>query len=134
MRLQLGDDFGARVTTLRYVALNPVRERLVAQAKDWLWSSTCTLVVGEDDHVVTVAPSIERVAYFAAFPGESFDEALIYAALRQAESNGRLVWSKAWLGEMGKRTGLALAPQKRGLRARTASRNELGYIGTEAPA
>jgi len=102
------------VTALRYVALNPVRARLARRPEDWAWSSTRALIAGEDDHVVRVAPALERVGNFAAFLGEAFDEALSYAALRKAECVGRPVGSVEWLADMEARTGLALAPQKRG--------------------
>lgn len=102
------------VTALRYIALNPVRARLVARAEDWRWSSTRALLAGQDDHVVTVAPALERVGDFAAFLGEPFDEALTYAALRKAESVGRPVGSPEWLADMEARLGRPLAPQKRG--------------------
>jgi putative transposase len=102
------------VTALRYVALNPVRARLVAKPEDWPWSSTRALIAGEDDHVVQVAPALERTGDFAAFLGEEFDEALTYAALRKAESVGRPVGSPEWLEEMEQRTGLTLKPQRRG--------------------
>ena len=102
------------VTALRYVALNPVRARLVARAEDWAWSSTRALIAGADDHVVSVAPALERVGDFAAFLGEEFDEALSYAALRKAESVGRPVGSAAWLADMEARTGKVLVAGKRG--------------------
>lgn len=102
------------VSALRYVALNPVRARLVDRAQDWEWSSTRALISGKDDHVVKVAPALERVGNFAAFLGQPFDETLSYAALRKAESVGRPVGSPEWLADMEARTGLTLAPQKRG--------------------
>ena len=102
------------VTALRYVALNPVRARLVARAEDWAWSSTRALIAGADDHVVTVAPALERVGDFAAFLGEDFNEALSYAALRKAESVGRPVGSSEWLVEMEERSGKTLRAGKRG--------------------
>jgi len=102
------------VIALRYIALNPVRARLVARAEDWRWSSTRALLAGADDHVVTVAPALERVGDFAAFLGEDFDEALSYAALRKAESIGRPIGSPEWLSDMEARTGRALAPKRRG--------------------
>ena len=104
------------VTALRYVALNPVRARLVKRPEDWAWSSTRALLAGADDHVVTVAPALERVGDFAAFLGEDFDEALSYAALRKAESVGRPVGSQEWLAEMEELSGKKFAPQKRGPR------------------
>jgi putative transposase len=102
------------VSALRYVALNPVRARLVDRAQDWRGSSTAAHIAGKDDGFVTVAPALERVGDFAAFLGEPFDEALTYAALRKAESVGRPVGSKDWLAAMEARSGLTLAPRKRG--------------------
>ena len=84
------------------------------RAEDWRWSSTAAHFSGKDDHVVTVAPAIERVGDFAAFLGEPFDEAMTYAALRKAESVGRPAGSREWLDDMDARTGLTLAPAKRG--------------------
>jgi putative transposase len=102
----------------RYVALNPVRARLVARAEDWAWSSTRALIAGKDDHVVAVAPVLERVGEFAAFLGQEFDEDVGYAALRRAETIGRPVGSAAWLAAMEARSGRVLAPGKRGRPAR----------------
>ena len=102
------------VTALRYVALNPVRARLVERAEDWHWSSTRAHLAGADDHVVKVAPALERVGDFAAFLGEEFDEALTYAALRRAESVGRPIGSPEWLTDMEARIGRTLAPKPRG--------------------
>jgi putative transposase len=76
------------------------------------------VLAGEDDHVVKVAPALERVGDFAAFLGEEFDEALGYAALRKAESVGRPIGSDEWLAEMEERTGMALRPKRRGPRPR----------------
>jgi putative transposase len=108
------------VTALRYVALNPVRARLVERAEDWRWSSTRAHLAGGDDHVVKVAPALERVGDFAAFLGQPFDEALSYAALRKAESVGRPVGSSEWLTDMEARTGFTLRPQKRGPKPKAA--------------
>jgi putative transposase len=102
------------VAALRYIALNPVRARLVTRCEDWPWSSTRALIAGRDDHVATVAPAIERVGNFSAFLSEDFDEAITYAAIRKAESTGRPIGSPAWLADMEHKTGLVLTPQKRG--------------------
>jgi putative transposase len=102
------------VTALRYVALNPVRARLVTRAADWPWSSTRALLAGADDYVVKVAPALDRVGDFAAFLSEDIDEALTYAALRKAESVGRPVGSIDWLTDMEQRIGKVLTPGKRG--------------------
>jgi putative transposase len=105
------------VTALRYIALNPVRARLVARAADWAWSSTRALIAGVDDHVVTVTPALERVGDFASFLGQDFDEVQTYAALRKAESVGRPIGSEGWLAEMEARSGKQLVPGKRGRKA-----------------
>jgi putative transposase len=98
----------------RYVALNPVRARLVKRPEDWRWSSVNAHFAGADDHVVQVGPALERVGDFRAFLGEKFDEAMSYAALRKAESVGRPIGSKEWLTDIEAKTGLTLAAQKRG--------------------
>ena len=64
--------------------------------------------------MVKVAPALERVGDFRAFPGEDFDEAFAYATLRHAETIGRPVGSRKWLEDMESRTGLALLAGKRG--------------------
>jgi putative transposase len=106
---------------LRYVALNPVRARLVARAQNWRWSSVQAHIAGQDDHVVTLAPALDRVGNFANFLSEEFDEALAYAALRKAETLGRPVGAKTWLAEMEARTGLSLQPSKRGPKPKNIS-------------
>ena len=86
------------VSALCYVALNPVRARLVERAEDWRWSSAAAHIAGRHDHVVKVASAIECVGDFAAFLCVPFDEVMAYAALRKAESVGHPAGSRAWLG------------------------------------
>jgi putative transposase len=88
------------VYALRYVALNPVRARLVAKAQDWRWSSVRAHLAGVDDPVVSVAPAIARVGNFGSFLDEACDERLTYAALRRAEHIGRPLGSAQWLAEL----------------------------------
>ena len=102
------------VAAFRYVALNPVRARLVRRADDWRWSSTRALIAGGSDGVVDVEPVLNRTGDFTAFLSEAFDEDFTYAALRRAESIGRPVGSTMWLADMEARTGRTLAPGKRG--------------------
>ncbi|WP_309661279.1 transposase [Sphingomonas sp.] len=102
------------VNSLRYVSLNPVRAKLCARAADWRWSSARAHIAGEDDHVVRVAPALERVGDFAAFLDQPFVEAEAYAGLRKAEGVGRPAGSADWIRAMEARTGLKLAPGRRG--------------------
>ncbi len=113
-------DEGHLIAALRYVALNPVRARLVARAQDWPWSSTAALLAGKSDAVVDVAPALARVGDFAGFLDEAFDEAAAYGPLRKAELVGRPVGAPAWIAAMEARTGMALAPRKRGPAAKGA--------------
>ena len=105
---------GHLCAALRYVALNPVRARLVERADDWRWSSVRAHFAEQDDHVVQVTAALARVGDFRAFLGEDFDEAFTYAALRKAETIGRPVGSAAWLEDMVAKTGQQLLPGKRG--------------------
>lgn len=102
------------MAALRYVALNPVRARLVDRAQDWEWSSVRAHLRGKSNRHVRVEPALERIETFAAFLEEPFDEAAAYAPLRKAESVGRPVGSAEWIARMEEKTGLTLAPQKRG--------------------
>jgi len=102
------------VAALRYVALNPVRARLVRRAQDWPWSSTRALIAGRSDKFVDVPPALERVGNFAAFLDQEFDDAPTYASLRKVETIGRPVSTPEWLYDSEQSTGLTLAPQKRG--------------------
>ncbi|MGQ3067957.1 MAG: transposase [Brevundimonas sp.] len=76
------------ITAVRYVALNPVRARLVQSAEHWPWSSVRAHLAGQDDGLVRVAPVLERVERFAdLIAGDADDPA--FAALRAAEGIGR---------------------------------------------
>ena len=66
------------------------------------------------DKFVDVPPALERVGNFAAFLDQEFDDAPTYAALREVEAIGRPVGTPEWLSDIEQRTGLTLAPQKRG--------------------
>ena len=94
----------------RYVALNPVRAGLVWLPEEWRWSSVRAHYGGRDDHVVRVAPALERVGDFRAFLSGAVDEPASYAALRKAEGLGRPLGARDWLVEMEARTGLPLIP------------------------
>src|ERR1700740_613840 len=50
---------------LRYVALSPVRARLVERAVDWPWSSVHAHLAATDDGITALAPVLERYPRFA---------------------------------------------------------------------
>jgi putative transposase len=98
----------------RYVALNPVRARLVERPEEWRWSSVRAHLGGADDGYVTVAPLMECCGgRFADLIAEApAPEAL--AVLRAAETIGRPLGSEVFLDEIARRTGRDARPRKRG--------------------
>jgi putative transposase len=100
---------------VRYVALNPVRARLVEQAEEWPWSSVRAHLAGEDDDLVEVAPVLDRYGDFAAFLGSCEDQQAT-RSLRLAETTGRPVGAAEWLRALEERSGRRLNPRKRGPR------------------
>jgi putative transposase len=114
------------VAAARYVALNPVRARLVARAQDWAWSSARAHLAGRDDGLVCVAPLIERVGRFADLIDAETDHAL-FTALREAEGTGRPLGSAEFVAELERRIGRRLQRQKPGRKANAPTEQlELG--------
>lgn len=101
----------------RYVALNPVRARLVDRAEAWPWSSVRALLAGEDDELVEVAPLLDRYSDFGAFLDGDEDQQAI-SALKRSETTGRPVGDAQWLALIEQQSGRTLAPRKRGPKAR----------------
>ncbi len=101
------------IACARYVETNPVRARLVRQARDWRWSSARAHLSGRDDGLVSVAPLMKRIddwrAFLAAGPS---DEAL--EAIRKSEHTGRPLGKAAFVERLEARLGRTLARQKPG--------------------
>jgi putative transposase len=104
---------------LRYVALNPVRARLVERARDWRWSSTRALLSDKDDGLTALDPIRARFPNFADLLALGPDQAA-FGRLRQAESIGRPLGDDAFLKRIEKATGRVLRPGKRGPKPKTA--------------
>jgi putative transposase len=98
---------------LRYVALNPVRARLVGRAQDWRWSSTRAHLRGRDDGLTELKPVRDRFPDFADLLATETDPDLL-ARLRAAESIGRPLGSERFLARLERSTGRTLKPGKRG--------------------
>jgi putative transposase len=102
---------------IRYVALNPVRARLVARPQDWRWSSVRAQLGGKDDGLTARRRVDERFAPFKAFLGEpAVPEAL--DRLRAAETIGRPLGDRSFIAALEKRFGRTLLPAKRGPKPR----------------
>lgn len=98
---------------LRYVALNPVRAKLVPKPADWAFSSVHAHLSGNSDPIVDVRPVLDRFPDFAGLiepePGPTdFD------ALRKAETIGRPLGSRAWISALEERLDRQLTPQMAG--------------------
>ena len=103
-------------SALPYVALNPVRARLVKRAAQWKWSSVhAHLDPDKGDGLTDTGAVLSRVADFAALLRAGEDEELS-AALRRAESVGRPLGGDAFFGEVLARTGRDAKPGKPGRR------------------
>jgi putative transposase len=97
---------------LCYVALNPVRARLVHHAIDWPWSSLHAQL-GADDGVTATAAVAARYPDFAAMIAAG-EDAEASRRLRRAETIGRPIGSAAFLEELEVGSGRTLAPARRG--------------------
>ncbi len=101
------------VAAWRYVVLNPVRARLVTDARDWPWSSVHVHLSGADDGVTAPGPFSERFArptdLLAGNPDEDAEN-----RLRRAESIGRPVGDAAFLERIEATLGRTVRPRKRG--------------------
>jgi putative transposase len=100
-------------TALRYVALNPVRARLVKRPQDWRWASTRAHLSGKADGVTVLAPVRSRVDSFAELLGrEAPDDE--FKKLRQAETIGRPLGDDVFVRKIERLTKRTLRPAKRG--------------------
>lgn len=96
------------IAAARYVALNPVRARLVAKAQDWPWSSVRAHLSGIDDALVTVKPFKDRIGDFAALiAAQEGDES--FAALRSAEQTGRPLGNADFIAGLERLLGRRIA-------------------------
>ena len=112
----------------RYIALNPVRARLVRRAEDWPWSSVRAHLAGEDDGLVTVAPLAARYPDFAAMLEEQATDAAAWTALRKSESTGRPIGSAGWLEDLERKTGRELKARRRGPMPKEKAAAELSKL------
>jgi putative transposase len=99
---------------LRYVALNPVRARLVERAVDWPWSSVpAHLGRVADDGLTTTGPVLSRYPQFADLLAGGEDHELSMR-LRRAETVGRPLGDGAFLDRLEQVGGRSFKPARRG--------------------
>ena len=113
------------LTAARYVELNPVRARLVKQARAWPWSSARAHLKGEDDGLAAVAPLLELAGDWRAFLRGGLEEAEL-DAIRRCERTGRPLGSEAFVEGLEARLGRPLKKGKPG--RKTTQKNAVGGI------
>ncbi|WP_293373491.1 transposase [Nevskia sp.] len=97
----------------RYVALNPVKARLVRKAADWPSSSARAHLSGVDDELVKVKPLLDRITNFTEFL-DSTGPPLASAALERGLSVGRPLMDAEALKHLEVELGRSILPAKRG--------------------
>ena len=109
---------------LRYVALNPVRARLVKRAVDWPWSSVpAQLGLVADDGLTTTAPVRARYPDFAELIAAG-EDAAAFQRLRRSESIGRPLGAEAFIARLEAESGRTLRPGKPGPKGKVAAAGE----------
>jgi putative transposase len=96
------------MSAVRYVALNPVRARLVSSAEDWRWSSVRAHLAAQDDELVRVRPVLDRIADFAGLVRTETEDAA-FTALRAAEQTGRPLGTADFVADLEQRLGRPIA-------------------------
>jgi putative transposase len=107
---------------LRYIALNPVRARLVKRAVDWRWSSVHDQLSRRRSRTLTdTAPVRERYPDLATLIAAGEDEDLSMA-LRRAETIGRPQGDTTFVKALERKIGRSLRPAKRGPKPQRAGK------------
>ena len=109
----------------QYVALNPVRARLVAKASDWPHSSVRAHLAGRSDGLVDVGPLLRRAANFADLLDADPDDPA-FAALRRSELIGRPLGSEKFVADIERELGRKVRPGKRGRKPKNKTRAAKG--------
>jgi len=102
---------------LRYIALNPVRARLVTRPEEWRWSSVHAHLSGRPDGITALAPVLQRYPDFTALIAQG-DDPEAFDRLRRAECIGRPLGDDAFLHRLETHTKRILRPRKRGPKSR----------------
>ena len=99
---------------IRYLALNPVRAKLVKRAQDWRWSSVHAHLNPDcDDGLTDVQPMLDRVEDFAALLAAGEDDEMS-KTIRRSETTGRPVGSDDFLASVEAVLQRSPLPGKRG--------------------
>ena len=115
------------LVAVRYVALNPVRARLVARAEDWPWSSVQAHLKAENDALVEVAPVLGRVDRFADLI-RSGDDDPAFAAIRAVETTGRPLGNAEFIAGLRRILGRPIAKRAPGRKSKAISSEQMALL------
>lgn len=108
------------LATVRYTELNPVRAGLCRRPEEWPWSSVHAHLRAANDHLVDVAPMLQRISDWRRYldwPEPSAELETIRAHAR----NGRPAGDEIFLGTLEDMTGRSLRKKRPGPKARELS-------------
>jgi putative transposase len=109
------------LTVLRYVEANPLRAGMVADLKDYAWTSYAAHGLGQADALLSEVPvwsglaptEAARQAFWRQWVHEPLTEREL-AALRRSVTTGRPYGGESWVKAMGLQLSVSLAPKRRG--------------------
>ncbi len=109
------------LVVLRYIEANPLRARMVADLKDYPWSSFPAHAYGQSQPLLSVLPEIEalgptparrqrkwRARVEAVQPEEDLTR------VRDSLRTGKPLGQSSWVEQVAARVGFALNPRPRG--------------------
>ncbi|MBF0248655.1 MAG: transposase [Alphaproteobacteria bacterium] len=102
------------VAAMAYVALNPVRAKLVEKAEDWPWSSVHAYRLAKKGDGVTNVKAAQPYLKAARQIIKAGEEDVRFKTLRQSETIGRPIGNDDFLRQAEQQVGRALKPGKRG--------------------
>ena len=117
------------IAAVRYVSLNPVRARLIADARAWPWSSVGAHLAGVSDALVDVRPVLDRVPLFADLLHTDADDPG-FSALRSSEGTGRPIGNADFIAGLERRLGRPVAKRMPGRKPRAVAADQLSLPGS----
>lgn len=112
----------------RYIELNPVMGKIVANPVDYRWSSIHAHLDSESTDWIDPEPLLSRVSNWQEFINEGITHVTI-KLLEKHQRTGRPLGSLSFLKDLEKQTGLDLIPKKPGRKPNIPNRGTHDLIG-----
>jgi len=125
-------DEGHLAAAALYVALNPVRARLVRRAADWSWSSARAHLARQDDDLVSVKPLLDRMPDFAeqleAAERDAGGWESAFSALRLSEGTGRPLGAADFVSDLERLLGRPVARRAPGRKSSAPTAGQPSFL------